>query len=252
MLWRACVHACRRGRNRGSSKLHAIQPATCIEDNTACMQEHMLDAAWDPLTCGASACSHAASGLQHARKPTHSCAHPPTHPPTNPPTCPPICRYEVLEFEPGKKLVLSGLSEHHTQVDRFIFMPDRHDANMTVRGAACLWQAAVDVSHWVAGLMLSCCMSDMQWVAQACTITSTAIGPSPKTTQMPAWADDSAHNPSLRKQQLVFNRPQLPHPGAGWKFRNTVCAHTRVADRPLHVQRSAAPVAIGAPAGCVK
>jgi hypothetical protein len=27
-------------------------------------------------------------------------------------------RYEVLEMDPGKRLVLSGLSEHHTQVRR--------------------------------------------------------------------------------------------------------------------------------------
>ena len=33
---------------------------------------------------------------------------------TNTPTC--CCRYEVLEMDPGKRLVLSGLSEHHTQV----------------------------------------------------------------------------------------------------------------------------------------
>jgi hypothetical protein len=42
--------------------------------------------------------------------------------------------YEVLEFEPGKKLVLSGLSEHHTQLDQFIFMPDKSMTGMTVRG----------------------------------------------------------------------------------------------------------------------
>lgn len=40
--------------------------------------------------------------------------------------------YQIIDFEPGKKLVLSGLSEHHTQVDQFIFMPDKHDPDMTV------------------------------------------------------------------------------------------------------------------------
>uniref|UniRef100_A0A383VCQ7 J domain-containing protein n=1 Tax=Tetradesmus obliquus TaxID=3088 RepID=A0A383VCQ7_TETOB len=37
--------------------------------------------------------------------------------------------YEVVEVEPGKRLVLSGLSEHHTQMDQFFFMADRHDPN---------------------------------------------------------------------------------------------------------------------------
>jgi hypothetical protein len=36
-------------------------------------------------------------------------------------------QYEVLEMDPGKRLVLSGLSEHHTQMDQFFFMADRHD-----------------------------------------------------------------------------------------------------------------------------
>jgi hypothetical protein len=39
----------------------------------------------------------------------------------------------VVELEPGKKLALSGLSDHFTSVDQFIFMPDVHDPNMTVR-----------------------------------------------------------------------------------------------------------------------
>jgi hypothetical protein len=55
----------------------------------------------------------------------------PTHgPPPPSPTTP--RSYEVLEFEPGKKLVLSGLSEHHTQLDQFIFMPDKSTSGMTV------------------------------------------------------------------------------------------------------------------------
>lgn len=41
------------------------------------------------------------------------------------------CRYEVLEYEPNKRLVLSGLSEYHTQLDQFAFMPDRHDSKHT-------------------------------------------------------------------------------------------------------------------------
>jgi hypothetical protein len=36
-------------------------------------------------------------------------------------------QYEILEISPGKRLVLSGLSEHHTQMDQFFFMADRHD-----------------------------------------------------------------------------------------------------------------------------
>lgn len=39
----------------------------------------------------------------------------------------------MLELEPGKRLVLSGLSDVHTQVDDFVFMPDVHDPDMTVR-----------------------------------------------------------------------------------------------------------------------
>jgi hypothetical protein len=42
-------------------------------------------------------------------------------------------RYELVDHEPGKRLVLSGVSEHHTQLDTFAFMPDRNDPNMTVR-----------------------------------------------------------------------------------------------------------------------
>jgi hypothetical protein len=41
--------------------------------------------------------------------------------------------YEVVDFEAGKRLVLSGVSEHHTQLDTFAFMVDRHDPGMTVR-----------------------------------------------------------------------------------------------------------------------
>jgi hypothetical protein len=37
----------------------------------------------------------------------------------------------VLEYEPSKRLVLSGLSEYHTQLDQFAFMPDRHDSKHT-------------------------------------------------------------------------------------------------------------------------
>jgi hypothetical protein len=57
-------------------------------------------------------------------------------------------QYEVLEMEPGKKLVLSGISEYHTQMDQFFFMADRHDlkhtsvryvANMRLRE----WRAAL-------------------------------------------------------------------------------------------------------------
>jgi hypothetical protein len=39
--------------------------------------------------------------------------------------------YEVVELQPGKRLVLSGLSEHHTQMDSFFFMTDRHDSGFT-------------------------------------------------------------------------------------------------------------------------
>lgn len=47
--------------------------------------------------------------------------------------------YQVLEFEPGRKLVLSGLSEHHATVDQFVFMPDNADAGMTVRAQSGCW-----------------------------------------------------------------------------------------------------------------
>ncbi|KAI8471597.1 MAG: hypothetical protein J3K34DRAFT_520416 [Monoraphidium minutum] len=40
--------------------------------------------------------------------------------------------YEVLEFTPGRKLVLSGVSEHHTELSQFVFMPDRTDPRMTI------------------------------------------------------------------------------------------------------------------------
>lgn len=40
--------------------------------------------------------------------------------------------YEVLQYEPGKTLVVTGVSDHHTQVDNFFFMQDRNDANFTV------------------------------------------------------------------------------------------------------------------------
>eukprot|EP00877_Chromochloris_zofingiensis_P006933 jgi/Chrzof1/2493/Cz11g17180.t1 len=41
-------------------------------------------------------------------------------------------RYEILEYDPGRKLVVSGISEYHTQMDQFFFMEDRHDARFTV------------------------------------------------------------------------------------------------------------------------
>ncbi|GBF91196.1 hypothetical protein Rsub_04865 [Raphidocelis subcapitata] len=40
--------------------------------------------------------------------------------------------YEVLDYEPGRRLVLSGLSPHHTQLDRYVFMADSAMAGMTV------------------------------------------------------------------------------------------------------------------------
>ena len=36
-----------------------------------------------------------------------------------------------MEYEPAKRLVLSGLSKYHTQLDQFAFMPDRHDTKHT-------------------------------------------------------------------------------------------------------------------------
>ncbi|KAF8056471.1 dnaJ [Scenedesmus sp. PABB004] len=52
--------------------------------------------------------------------------------------------YEVLEVEPGKRLVLSGLSEHHTQMDQFFFMQDRHDAGF----CAVRYIATIQLREW--------------------------------------------------------------------------------------------------------
>jgi hypothetical protein len=48
--------------------------------------------------------------------------------------------YEVVDFEPGKRLVLSGISEYHTETSQFLFMPDRTDPGMTVGGGWGGWR----------------------------------------------------------------------------------------------------------------
>jgi len=49
----------------------------------------------------------------------------------------------VLDYDPGKKLVLSGLSEYHTQLDQWIFMGDNQNPNMTVGwGGGGVWGEA--------------------------------------------------------------------------------------------------------------